>query len=532
MAAAVRAQKRPRTPTFIEFASRLVRLTTGQRVLAGVVFDRAEPAELPPEDADVARELFGDLHRIPEAARAVVAIVAGARGGKSRIFGATYSVWRALTANLDSLAPNEAASALIVAPDLRLARVTLRYALGVMKEKPETAAMVRNETADGFTIQRPDGRRVAVEALPATRGGSALRGRTLVSAVLEESAFFRDSESVINDDEVFRAVTPRVIPGGLVVLVSTPWAEGGLLFELFEENHGHPVSALVAHAPTALLRDDARTRAMIERETERDEENAAREFGARFIAASSATFFPSVAIAQAIDDNRLPLLKSPPGVVGVGADIGLVRDSSAAVAVHVEGRMVIVDEVIELRPAKGAPLKLSKVVAGFCEFAHRHHAQRVFADHHVLEPAREHLTDGVRLIACPGGIAGKEQVFMHARTLLLEGRLTIPAVYRRLIEQLRNVVSKPTSGGGLLITSPRRGGAHGDLVAALVLALHAARGRSNHVPMRYPDPTNGTLDVESDGMGGIRLRRRSVGWGALGGQREGSYEFRNAKRGF
>ena len=57
-------------------------------------------------------------------------------------------------------------------------------------EHPSLARMVAAETADSVTIERPDGRRVVIECLPATRGGSAVRGRSLVGAVLDESAFF------------------------------------------------------------------------------------------------------------------------------------------------------------------------------------------------------------------------------------------------------------------------------------------------------------------------------------------------------
>ena len=69
-----------------------------------------------------------------------------------------------------------------------------------------------------------------LEALPATRGGSALRGRSLVGAVLDEAAFFRDEDYSVNDAEIYRAVAPRILPEGQTIIASTPWAEGvGLL---------------------------------------------------------------------------------------------------------------------------------------------------------------------------------------------------------------------------------------------------------------------------------------------------------------
>lgn len=487
----------PRVLSFVDFCGWLgVRLTRAQRVVAAVAFDRLEPRDLPKGDCAVAAALFGDVAAVPEAARAVFVAVCGARGGKSYVFAALYALWRALVADLASLAPGEVASATIVAPDLRLGRQTLRYAHGAAKRRPELAQLIESEGADGFTLRRPDGRAVAIEVLPATRGGSALRGRSLVCAVLDESAFFRDESAVVNDAEVFRAVAPRVIPGGLVVVVSTPWAEAGLLYELHAANFAHPVTALVAHAPTTLLRDDARTASMVARERDRDPENAAREFDAEFMSAGAGLFFPAASISAALVPDLLPANAAPRGAtVGVGADVALVRDSSAIVAVHQVDGVFTVGELVELRPAKGAPLKLSAVIREFCEFTGRHGASRFLADQHALEPAREHTTEDVSIVTAPAGMAGKETTYVAAKKALLEGRVRIPAQYRRLAEQLRDVVARATPGGGLTISSPRRSGAHGDLVSAWVLAMHAAR-----------------VPAESDLSVGYARSARASGW--------------------
>jgi hypothetical protein len=126
----------------------------------------------------------------------------------------------------------------------------------------------------------------------------------------------------------------------------------------------------------------------------------------------------------------------------------------------------------------------------FCPFARRHRSARILADQHALEPAREHLADGVTLTAGPSGMAGKEQTYVAAKKALIEGRVRIPAQYRRLAEQLRAIVAKATPGGGMSISSPRRGGAHGDLVSAWVLA-HWAALRATRGPADYGIFTGG-----------------------------------------
>ena len=108
---------------------------------------------------------------------------------------------------------------------------------------------------------------------------------------MAESAFFYDSDYVVNDTEIYKALAPRIMPDGQLLMASTPWAEAGLLFDLYQENFGAPKTALVAHAPTTLLRPDERTRAIVRREEQRDPDNAQREFGAVFMTSGSGLFF-------------------------------------------------------------------------------------------------------------------------------------------------------------------------------------------------------------------------------------------------
>jgi hypothetical protein len=478
---------------FVDFATTVlgVELTPAQRVLGLVAFDGHEPCDREPADREIARQLFGDVERIPPEARHVLCAVCGARAGKSYVLGALRLLHLALTVPLTTLAPGELAVALIVAPDLRLARQVLRYALGAAESVPSIKDLIGSSTSDGFTLARPDGGTVSVECLPATRGGSAVRGRSLVGAVLDESAFFRDESYQVNDLEVFRAVAPRVLRGGQVVIASTPWAEAGLLFDFHKRNHGHPVDAISAHAPTLLLRDDEHTRSYVAREVARDPQNAAREYGAEFMPAGSDAFFDPRAIDAAVDDALvMPLPKRDHMRFTCGADFGFTRDSSALVVLERDPVRYSVADVVELQPSKGAPLVPSSVVEHFATVVHRYDTDHVIADAHYREAIAEHMSaQKLYLRAAPEGAMGKAESYQIARSLLHEGKVRLPK-HERLLRQLREVVARPTPGGGVTITSPRwRMGGHGDLVSALVLALfEAARGSAPTVPAATLQP--------------------------------------------
>jgi hypothetical protein len=460
--------------SFTQFCATVlgVTLTPAQRVLCAVAFDGVEPVSLKGADREIARKLFGDVDQIPPEARHVLVAVCGARGGKTYLC-ALRLLYLALTVPLDTLAPGELAVGVIVAPDLRLARQALRYALGAARACKAIAARIESDSADGFVLKRENGHRVSVECLPATRGGSALRGRSLVGAVLDECAFFRDESYQVNDTELFKAVAPRVMAGGQVVIASTPWSEAGLLFDSFHANHGHPRTAIAAHAPTLLLRNDARTRGLVERERERDPDNARREFDAEFMSAGTGAFFDPAAIDAATDaDSVLPRSKRDRALVSAGADFGFRSDSSALVVVQRAGGLFHVDHVLELRPEKGKPLVPSVVVATFANEVKGFGHDTVVSDAHYRESVVEHLeSTGLLLQPAPEGQTGKAETYVRARTLINEGKVRLPN-HPRLLRQLKEVVATPTSGGGLSISSPRwRAGGHGDLVSAFVLAV-------------------------------------------------------------
>lgn len=461
---------------FIELLG--VRLTLGQRVLSRVAFDGLEPCDLPELERDVARQLFGPVETISPIARAVFTLVAGARGGKTYL-DTLRLLHLALTVELAPLAPGEHAFGVIVAPDLRLARQALRFAKGALASSP---GLVAASASDSITVRRPDGAPVTLECLPATRGGGALRGRSLVGALLDEAAFFRDESFVVNDLEIFKAVAARIVPGGQLIIDSTPWAETGVLYQLWRDNH--PANgtdrphrtAMVAWAPTLLLRDDAHTAAMVERERERDPDNARREFDAEFMSAGSGLFFEPATIDDAIDrELAQPLPHVPGAVVGAGGDFAFRSDSSALVVTQREQDKYTVSRIEERRPQRGQPLLPSAVVADFAELVAGYGARAMVSDGHYRQAIAEHLaTARLDLVDAPPGQPGKVEVFTLARSLLRERRVKLPN-HPRLVAQLREVVARPTSGGGLQISSPRwQKGGHGDLASAFVLSLWQA----------------------------------------------------------
>lgn len=479
--------------TFLTFCERLgVKLTPAQRVLAAVSYDGIDPEQLVNRaDREMARTLFGEhVNRIPAGCRAVAVNLCGARGGKSYVLTALRLLHLALTVPLEAsstfvgLGPGEDAYALLVAPNLKLARQTYKFVLGAARHPKISNRIIGKPGKESFILARENGRRVVVECLPATGGGAAVRARYYVGAGLEEFAFFRSEDFEVNDKEIFTAVTPRILPGGQVMVCSTAWARTGLMYELFQKNWSHPETCVTAMAPTVLLNPSKAADVEIERK--RDPQNAAREFDCVFMDTDALGFFSHDAIERSIDKKLfLPAVHPPAGSeILVGADLGFRRDSSALVVVYklVTGQYQIA-EILELQPQLGEPLKPSFVVEQFAKACKRHECTWLMADSHYRETIDEELAKhSLSYVPGPEGAKGKEESHMQVKMLLNAGKLILPN-HDKLIRQMKELTSRPTAGGGLSLQSPRRRagdggtGGHGDILSALVLAVSQRAGQ-------------------------------------------------------
>lgn len=478
--------------TCVEFFRRVLRfaLTVGQTAFVSVAVDGRLPRELEGAVRAAALEMFGDLDSLSALSRRTVLAVLGRDSGKTQL-SAGIGLYKLVTVDLARLGPGDVGTVGLVAPREKTARIALRRAIAFVNRAPELRKrLVGEPKKDGFSLRRPDGQVVTFEVFAASRGGASLRGPSWIAVIFDEAAQFRDESAAVNDAELYAAVMPRLLPGGLVLFASTPWASEGLFYKLANDNHGAPGNALVAIASTLLMRDHREDlQVSIDAELERDADNATREFTLAgiesFMSLGSSLFFEPQAITDAIDDSLLlPAAMLVGETVGFGADVGLVQDSSALVGVGSRARLLRVVSVREHRPEKHRPLKLGAVVADFATELRRYRATSFVADGHAREPAREAAAlHHVSILARPEGPSAKFDTHVAVREALRDRRLALPR-HPRLLAQLRAMTARPVAGGGWKISSPRRAGqGHGDIASALILAVWTAQrsiGRRYH----------------------------------------------------
>lgn len=484
----------------------------------GAIVDASEGREVELDDAATLAIFKCSRAQLPREARRLVVVGAGGRGGKTSRLLAPKAVHAAWTVPLPTLADGEVAVSLLVAPKRRLAMQGFAMVKGIINRSPILRAAVVEETKGAMlsiTLQRPDGTRVRVEVGSANRGGQDARAYTLVFCGLDEAAFFyADDGYTVTDAEIFDAAFQRIVPGGQLWIVSTPWIDGvGIMEQYIESDWGTHVNALVAaRIGTRTLNPTWDEDGEIERAIRArpgGDEIADREILALPLAKGSSSFFDPAAIKAACE-RMLPEGKAIGA--GAGADFGHTSDASAlGIAQRYLGNIFAALVAAEI-PSVSGQLP-SATYSSFADVLLARGVKTFAADGHYKEAVREAFGKrGVTYIEAPEGNDGKTITYLHARDALVEGRLCLgalpPADRARLAAQLRGVISKPMEGGRFKLTFPRRrladvlkgtaSGGHGDSVSALVLALwRAGAGQAARTPdslrIRRGAPTRGSL---------------------------------------
>lgn len=444
--------------------------------MVGAIIDASEGVSPQIDDVTAEKHFGCKVEWLPKKPARTVVVRAGGRGGKTSRLLAPKAIHAAWTVPLPTLGKGEEAYSLLIAPDLGLARQALSFCKGYIEASPTlSAALVCEPTKDEITLRRPDGKICKIAVRAASRGGKGGRAKTLVFAGLDEACFFRDEATgVVNDSEIYRAVLQRIVPGGQCWIVSTPWVAGiGLLEDLLAKNFASNDNALCCVAPTRALNPSWDPTGEIEKDLrENDPDAAEREIDAEPLAAGSTQFFSPEAIKAAVKEHRPQKLPKRDGAIyGSGGDAGFKRNSSALAVVERDGEIYRLADLEERRPLPGVPLEPASVVDDFATVIKEYGDTTMAADSHEREEVSLELAKhGLSAVDAPDKVGS----FILARKLFHQGKVEIPN-HPRLVRQLRDVMVKPRSGGGISITSPRKAdGSHGDLVSALVLALWQA----------------------------------------------------------
>ena len=388
----------------------------------------------------------------------------GRRGGKSRVLAliavylATFRNWR------PHLAPGERGVIQVIATDRKQARSIFRYARALLLETSALAPLVGNETAETLELRN------GVDVEITTSSYRAVRGYTIVAALVDEIAFLPTGEGSKNPDSaLIEALRPAMatVPGALLLCASSPYARRGELWRAFKDHYGQDgAPVLVWRAPTRAMNPSV-PQAVIDEAYERDPASAAAEFGAEFRTDIETFVLPEVVEAATVFERfELPPVEGARYVAFTDPSGGS-QDSFTLAVAHVEGERVVLDAVRERRP----PFSPEAVVEEFATMLKTYRCHEVTGDRYGGEWPREVFRKhGIKYRPSE---KDKSTLYVEVLPAINSGRVEL-LDNARLINQLTRLERRTRrSGKDSIDHAP---GAHDDLVNAAAGALVLAGG--------------------------------------------------------
>lgn len=411
------------------------------------------------EQAETFHRLAGG-RTAPESAVSEFWAVVGRRSGKSRT-AASVAVYEACFAGHErKLAPGETGIVAVVSASRWQAKAIHGYALGFLRSSPILAQMIRKAGADEIALS--NGNSIEI------RSGNfrTARGRTLVCALFDETAYWRSEESANPDLETYRAILPALATtGGKLWAISSPYRKAGLLYQKHADHFGEPdPDLLVVQAPSIAL-NPTLDPALIERARASDPEAAVAEWDGRF--RDDITGFVTREAVAAVVEGGVALRRARSGVTyhGFADPSGGSADSMTLAIAHADDGRAVLDFIQEVRP----PFSPNHVVYDFALILRTYGVSTVRGDRYagewVAETFRRHG------IAYRSAAKTRSELYLELLPMLNSGQVRLLDL-PRLLDQLC-ALERHTSRSGRDMVDHGPGG-HDDVANAAAGALVAA----------------------------------------------------------
>lgn len=328
---------------------------------------------LDPEELDLFRRCTGlDAPRPGGYSTAAVAV--GRRAGKSHVASRLAALHPLRSQGLVGKLRG-GRNVLVVQQDLRAGEGVLLDYIREAFGSPLLAGQLESATASTVKV-RGGG---TIRVLPAREG--AVRGWGAGLVVLDEWDHFQNSERRSLSRKVLRSIRPVLfgVPGGKLLILSSPGAIGGAMHDLYTRHWAKPGDTLFWRASALVMRPDLLADPQLAALREDDPASFDREVEAEFTA-DSGSLLEHGQLAEVVRaDGVTPHVRGTRYYAAF--DVGGRRDGSAGAIGHREttadGRTVAHVDFVWHRAAPHAP---EDAVRGFAEVLKRYGLTKVWTD--------------------------------------------------------------------------------------------------------------------------------------------------------
>lgn len=387
-------------------------------------------------------------------------LLSGRRGGKSLIsdviacYEATVSDYAGMTRE------GEDRYILIVSVRDDSAKLHIRQIAKLLRNSRSTAAMIDQVKEDRVILKND----VVILSLPAS--ARAARGYTASTLILDEAAFYVDTEGNASAEAIFTALSPTVATFGdkaRIVITTSVNTESGLTYELYDRaNSGELDDWHVTKRDTRSLNPKVSQR-IIDHAMRRDPEAAAAEYYSEFRQPTEA-YLSGEAIDKCIDPGLRKHEKGEGLSYMMAIDPALMRDNYAfAIAHRAEGGLIVLDYINRLT----APVNATGAEDLLRSLNERFRPGGILCDN--ASTVQRLKPEGLPMVYTPFTRQQKLRIYGALKEAINLGLVAIPDD-AALIAELKALQIK----NGVDISAPKAGRiTHDDLADVLALLVDA-----------------------------------------------------------
>jgi hypothetical protein len=266
----------------------------------------------------------------------------GRRSGKSKVIALVAAFDAVLGGKDRKLSAGETGLVCVVSPTRNQSRIIFNYLRSIFRS-PVLENEVAEERKESFLLA--NGLEVAV----ATGTYSAVRGFSVVTAIVDEAAFigFSEESRVKNDVELVRAIKPSLASTeGRLLVVTSPYAAQGYVFETWRRYFGQDDAEILVWNGASLEMNPTLSPRIVERAVAEDPLAANVEYctSPGLFREDVEVFVSRATVEPLVVRGRMELPPLPGIVYAAFADVSGGRKDDAALAIgHKSGRVVILD---------------------------------------------------------------------------------------------------------------------------------------------------------------------------------------------
>jgi hypothetical protein len=421
------------------------------------------------EEEGIYRQCTGRKY-VPGKAAKEVYLIVGRRGGKTRIAGLIATYLAACKDYSKVLAPGQWGTLPLIAADRQQARELMGYVKGNF-EHPALSHLLESSTSEEVRLTS----RVRIEVHTASYRST--RGYTMLGGLADEIAFWHNETGSANPDkEVLTAIKPGMatVPGSILLALSSPYAQRGVLWDEYKRNYGKDGDVLVWRAPTLTMHNDPLLAQEIQRAYAADPASAAAEYGAEF-RPDVDTFVTELTVDACMSGQ--PTVRQPDDSVtyfGFTDPSGGSSDSMVTAVAHWDHdtKKPTLDNVVETL----APFQPAPTVKFHCDMLKLYRVQWVEGDKYAGEWPKERFMENQ--VSYRHAERPKSQIYVDTLPFLMSRSVAL-LQHDKLKQQLIGLDRKTSRAGRDSID--HQDGAKDDVANAVCGALLMAARYGAHM---------------------------------------------------